>query len=102
MNQTVQAKTYPSKTRTTLRIASVSYLNARPLIFGLEAQADLKLLLDVPAKLIDLLRTAHAEVALLPVIDYQRMDDLCIVPAGGLGCEGETLTVRICSQSRIE
>ena len=39
---------------------------------------------------------------LLPVIDYQRMQDLCIVPAGGIGCDGETLTVRIFSKTPIE
>jgi chorismate dehydratase len=32
------------------------------------------------------------------VIDYQRMEGLCIVPSGGIGCDGETLTVRIFSK----
>src|SRR3954463_10135123 len=90
-----------SQSKTTIRIASVSYLNARPLIFGLEKQADRKLLLEVPAKLIDLMRSGEADVALLPVIDYQRLDGLCIVPAGGIGCDGETLTVRIFSRVPI-
>src|SRR5205085_822361 len=63
---------------------------------------NLKLLLEVPAKLIDLLRENRADVALLPVIDYQRMDGLCIVPTGGIGSDGETLTVRIFSRTPIE
>src|SRR5205809_1063256 len=62
---------HPSQ-RSTLRIASVSYLNATPLIYGLDQEPDRELLLDVPAKLIDLLREGRADVALLPVIDYQR------------------------------
>src|SRR6185295_11507886 len=86
----------------TLRIASVSYLNATPLIYGLDQEPDRELLLDVPAKLIDVLRDGRADVALLPVIDYQRLDNLCIVPAGGIGCDGETLTVRIFSKTPIE
>src|SRR5205085_2085133 len=86
----------------TLRIASVSYLNATPLIYGLDQQLDRELLLDVPAKLIDLVRDGRADVALLPVIDYQRLDNLCIVPAGGIGCDGETLTVRIFSKTPID
>jgi len=36
------------------------------------------------------------------VIDYQRMDDLCIVPSGGIGSDGETLTVRIFSKTPID
>src|SRR5438034_2769575 len=84
-----------------VRIASVSYLNARPLIYGIDSDPDRKLLLEVPAKLLELLRQNLADVALLPVIDYQRMDGLCIVPAGGIGCDGETLTVRIFSQTPI-
>jgi chorismate dehydratase len=85
-----------------VRIASVSYLNARPLIYGLEQEKDHKLFLDVPAKLIDLLRDDRADVALLPVIDYQRMEGLRIVPAGGIGSDAETLTVRIFSRKPID
>ena len=101
MNQLVQTELKSKRTQTALRIASVSYLNARPLIYGIDGESDRKLLLEVPAKLIELLRDNLADVALLPVVDYQRMDGLCIVPAGGIGCDGETLTVRIFSQSPI-
>lgn len=83
--------------RRTLAVASVSYLNARPLIDGLQAQEDLSLALDVPARLIDGLREGRYDVALLPVIDYQRMAGLRVIPSGGIGCDGETLTVRVFS-----
>jgi len=85
-----------------IRIASVSYFNATPLNYGLDQRADCRLLLEVPAKLIDLLRENRADVALLPVIDYQRMDGLRVVPSGGIGSDGETLTVRIFSRTAIE
>lgn len=85
-----------------LRIAGVSYLNARPLLWGLEAWEDVRLQLDVPAKLLDLMRSGQADVALLPVIDYQQLNDLVIVPAGGIGSDGHTLTVRIFSRVPIE
>ena len=87
----------PSKTAV-LRVASVSYLNARPLIYGIDRDPNRMLLLEVPAKLIDLLRDDRADIALLPVIDYQRLENLCIVPSGGIGSDGETLTVRIFSR----
>src|SRR5882757_4785757 len=85
----------------TLRVGSVSFLNAKPLIHGLETAEDLELSLAVPSRLLEGLRTGALDVALLPVIDYQRMDGLCIVPTGGIGCDGETLTVRIFSKCPV-
>lgn len=82
-------------------IASVSYLNAKPLLYGLDAQPDVKLLLAVPSHLLDAVRDGSADVALLPTIDYQREPGLKIVPAGGIGCDGPTLTVRIFSREPI-
>lgn len=86
----------------TLRVGSVSYLNAKPLIRGLEDQARVDLQLAVPAMLLDGLQSGQFHVALLPVIDYQRMPDAVIVPSGGIGCDGHTLTVRIFSRTPIE
>ena len=86
----------------TLRIGSVSYLNAKPLIYGLDEAEDVELRLDVPSRLVAGLRDARYDVALLPVIDYQRLENLCLVPSGGIGCDGSTLTVRIFSKKPIE
>jgi chorismate dehydratase len=86
----------------TLRIGSVSYLNAKPLIYGLEHAADLDLRLEVPSRLLAGLRENRFDIALLPVIDYQRLEGLCLVPSGGIGCDGPTLTVRIFSKKPIE
>ena len=85
-----------------LRIGSVSYFNSKPLIYGLDTFDDLDLKLAVPARLIDGLRDASYDIALLPVIDYQRLDHLCLVPSGGIGCDGPTLTVRIFSKKPID
>jgi chorismate dehydratase len=86
----------------TFRIASVSFLNARPLIHGLDRDPRVRLMLDVPSRLLDLLRDDRADVALLPVIDYQRLDGLTIIPAGGIGSDGATLTVRIFSRVPVD
>src|SRR5437588_8871065 len=85
-----------------LRIGSVSYLNARPLIYGLQEADDLDLHLEVPSRLLAGLRDGRFDIALLPVIDYQRLGNLCLVPSGGIGCDGSTLTVRIFSKKPIE
>jgi len=87
--------------RRVIRIASVSYFNATPLNYGLNEAPGVRLMLDVPARLLNLLRENQADVALLPVIDYQRLEGLCVIPSGAIGCDGPTLTVRIFSQKPI-
>jgi chorismate dehydratase len=77
-------------------------LNARPLIWGLENDPDIELDLEVPANLLSLLREENCDVALLPTIDYQRLDGLCIMPSGAIGCDGPTLTVRIFARQPIQ
>ena len=39
---------------------------------------------------------------MLPVIDYQRLPGLRLLTAGGIGCDGPTLTVRLFAQEPIE
>ena len=83
-------------------VGSVSYLNAKPLIYGLVEQADIDLDLVVPSRLIDGLQSQRYDVALLPVIDYQRLPGLRILTSGGIGCDGPTLTVRIFSATSVD
>lgn len=85
-----------------LRVGSVSFLNAKPLIYGLEREQTLRLSLDVPSRLLEGLLDARYDVALLPVIDYQRMAGLRLLTSGGIGCDGPTLTVRIFSPVPVE
>lgn len=86
----------------TYRIGSVSYLNAKPLIYGLETQKRVSVHLRIPSRLLDGMRAGEFDVALLPVIDYQRMEGLKVIAAGGIGSDGPTLTVRIFSRRPIE
>lgn len=81
------------------RLGVVSYLNARPLIAGLDTDPNIELVLDVPARLAALLDKGQVDAALVPVIDlvqpgrtWQVVSDACI------GCDGETLTVRVFSR----
>jgi len=91
-----------TRTAKALRIGSVSFLNAKPLIYGLDEVSGVELGLEVPSKLLDGMRRGRYDVALLPVIDYQRMDGLRLLTSGGIGCDGPTLTVRIFSPVPIE
>jgi len=85
-----------------LRLGSVSFLNARPLIYGLEEAPGIEVKLDVPSRLLDGLIDGRFDVALLPIIDYQRVAGLRLLTSGGIGCDGPTLTVRIFSSTPIE
>ncbi len=84
------------------RIASVSYLNAKPLIYGLGESDGIQLHLDIPSRLLAGLRQNQFDVALLPIIDFQRLGGLRILTSGGIGSDGPTLTVRIFSRVPIE
>lgn len=81
----------------------MSYLNAKPLIHGLENRAALALELDVPSRLIDRLLAGRVDLALCSIVDYFRhAPQLELVPVGGIACEGATLTVRLFSRVPIE
>jgi len=87
----------------------VSFLNARPLIEGLDAEPGVRLDYAVPSALAGMLRSGQVDVALIPVIDlaretgsggssddgttsWRRISDACI------GSDGETMTVRVFSR----
>jgi chorismate dehydratase len=81
------------------RLGAVSFLNAKPLTAGLDTDPSIELIFDVPSRLPDLLDTSRVDAALVPVIDlvqanrsWQIISDACI------GCDGETLTVRVFSR----
>lgn len=81
------------------RLGAVSFLNARPLVEGLDARDDVELLYDVPSRLQARLDGGEVDAALIPVIDllrspgrYRVVSDACI------GSDGETMTVRVFSQ----
>jgi chorismate dehydratase len=80
-------------------VATVSFLNAKPLVDGLENEPRIDLISDVPSRLLETLIEERASVALCPVIDFQVSPiQLDIIPVGAIGCDGCTLTVRIFSR----
>jgi chorismate dehydratase len=75
--------------RKVLRLAASSYLNSAPLIWSFARGArrrEVELLTDAaPARCADMLTRGEAEVALVPVIEYQRVPDLAVVPGVCVG-----------------
>jgi predicted solute-binding protein len=57
----------------TLNIGGVRYLNARPLVYGLEKEPGVNLRLEYPRALSPLLRSGEVDAALLPAIEYFRL-----------------------------
>lgn len=83
-----------------LRIGSVSYLNCRPLVEGLDSLAGVHLTHAVPAELPDRLDRGQLDVAMVPIIDVIRSSGRWgVVSDACIGCDGETMTVRLFSQT---
>ncbi len=86
-----------------VRLGCVSYLNALPLIEGLEKAAGVTIRRAPPSELLAMLRAGEVGVALLSLIDSQRSPEaITLIPAGVIGCDGRTLTVRVYSRVPFE
>ncbi|MBI1826593.1 MAG: menaquinone biosynthesis protein [Planctomycetes bacterium] len=92
-------QTLSDQPNSVLRLGVVSYLNAKPLIEGLDRDPSLTLRFEVPSRLAPLLDANEVDVALVPIIEFfqpprhwQIVSDACIA------CDGETLTVRVFSR----
>jgi chorismate dehydratase len=84
-------------------LGCVSFLNSKPLIEPLVGASDVQIHFAVPSALLGLVESGvkrgGVSTALLSVVDYQASaTDLLLVPAGMIGCDGPTLTVRIFSK----
>ncbi len=92
-----------SENRQKWRLGVVSYLNAKPLIPGLETDPQCELIFDVPSRLPELLNRGEVDAALVPVIDlFSTQHDWQIISNACIGCDGETFTVRVYSHAPAE
>jgi chorismate dehydratase len=81
-----------------IRLGAVSYLNTRPLVHGLEQQADrFSLRFDVPAKCAELLHANEVDLGLIPSIEYPG-HDYRIVPGVSIASDGPVASVAIFSK----
>ena len=84
-------------------VGTVSFFNARPLIYDLERQENVRLCPEVPARLFEALDNGDIDVGMVPSIDYQRCEnEMLILPIAAIGSEGEVLTVRVFSQRPLD
>jgi len=80
-----------------MRIGGVRFLNARPLIYGLqqESPAGHELHLDVPSRLSDRLERGELDVALIPAVSYLVGVGERVVPGVSISCRGAVATVKL-------
>ena len=86
-----------------IRLGAVDYLNARPLVFGLDRRPDLfALRFDPPSKCADLLHEGAIDVGMIPSIEFQRgLAPYLIVPGMGIVSDGSVASVALFSGRTI-
>jgi chorismate dehydratase len=78
-----------------LRLGAVSYLNTKPLVYGLDAFPDqFDVRFDVPSTCATLLHEGKVDLGLIPAIEYLR-GDYRIVPDVSIASDGAVATVAI-------
>ncbi|MFB3903371.1 MAG: menaquinone biosynthetic enzyme MqnA/MqnD family protein [Acidobacteriota bacterium] len=88
-----------------MKVSFIEFLNAVPLGWGLLhgcAKNSVELFLDVPSQCADKLARAEADVGLIPVIEYQRIPGLRIVPDIAIASKHEVRSVLFISKTPIE
>jgi chorismate dehydratase len=89
---------------TRVRLGAVGYLNARPLVYGLQASSQFELRFDVPSKCAELLHEGAIDLGLIPSIEYNhpitRME-YSIVPDLAIASSGPVASVAIYSRRAI-
>ena len=79
-----------------IRAGAVSYLNTRPLVFGIDQGlgADrIELAYDVPSVLASRMEGGELDLALLPVVELARIPGLVVVPGLAIGSLGNCRSV---------
>ena len=88
---------------TPIRLGAVNYLNARPLVFGLELKSAMfSIRFDVPSKCAALLHEQSIDVGMIPSIEYLRgHESYRIAPDLGIVSAGPVASVALFSQKPV-
>ncbi len=88
-----------------LRVSIVQYLNTAPLVWGFThgpLRGKYELSFTVPSLCAEALRAGTADIAIIPAIEYQRIDDLVILPDMAIASKGRVRSLLIVSKVPIE
>ena len=87
-----------------IRAGAVSYLNTRPLVFGLDQGlgADrIELTYSVPSVVASRMAAGELDLALLPVVELARIPDLVVVPGLAIGSLGNCRSVLLVARKPL-
>ena len=88
-----------------LRISIVEYLNTAPLVWGF-VHGPLKnkheLSFTVPSLCAEALRRGEVDVAIIPAIEYQRMEDVVALPGMAIAAKGAVRSILVVSKTPME
>ena len=84
--------------QTNFRIGSVPYLNAKPLIYGIED----KVSLHAPSQLADQLRIDKFDAGLVPIAECLAHDSYAVLEGASISCRGPVYSVIIAHRGPLE
>jgi len=88
-----------------LRISIVEYLNTAPLVWGfaegpLRGKYDLSF--TMPSKCAEALRCGEVDVAIIPAIEYQRIENIVALPGMAVAAKREVRSILVVSKTPID
>ena len=87
----------------TITLGAVDYLNARPLVYGLELRNDLfTVRFDTPSKCAALLHEGSVDLGMIPSIEYLRGPSYRIVPGLAIASYGAVASVALFSTKPVD
>ena len=84
-----------------IRLGAVSYLNVRPLVYGLDRRDEVSLRFDVPSECARLLAAGEIDLGMVPSITYLDRPADRIVPGVCIGSDGPVASVALFTKKPI-
>ena len=89
----------PNSQASKIRIGAVSYLNTKPLVWGLAARLPhAELVFDLPSRLADALAAGELDIALIPSVEYFQSPEYTLVSDACIACRGPVWSVKLFSR----
>ncbi len=91
--------------QTKVRVGAVSYLNTKPLIYGIEKgmiKGEAELLIDYPSKIASMLLEDKIDVGLVPVVIIPKMNEHYIISDYCIGSVGKVASVCLFSEVPLD
>jgi predicted solute-binding protein len=88
-----------------LRISIVEFLNTAPLVWGFTdgpLRGKYELEFTVPSQCAESLRRGSADVAIIPAVEYQRMDHVVVLPGMAVAAKGPVRSILVIAKKPID